>query len=65
MGFQVVHGDLAARNILVFQRNTVKITDFGLSKLLEGGALYAKKRKVLIYRRKVSQCRHIAKSNLR
>lgn len=32
---RLVHRDLAARNILVHSRNCVKITDFGLAKLLE------------------------------
>ena len=30
--FQVLHGDLAARNILLADNNIVKICDFGLSK---------------------------------
>ncbi|KAF6039827.1 Egfr [Bugula neritina] len=32
----VVHRDLAARNVLVKSQNQVKITDFGLAKLLDG-----------------------------
>lgn len=31
---QVVHSDLAARNVLVFPNHLVKITDFGLSRRL-------------------------------
>ena len=31
----VVHRDLAARNVLVRTPNQVKITDFGLAKLLD------------------------------
>lgn len=30
--FKVLHGDLAARNILLADNNVVKICDFGLSK---------------------------------
>lgn len=33
--FVYVFRDLAARNILVFTKNKVKISDFGLSKKLE------------------------------
>ncbi|CAG5109874.1 Oidioi.mRNA.OKI2018_I69.chr2.g4349.t1.cds [Oikopleura dioica] len=32
--FKIVHGDLAARNVLVFEDLTVKISDFGMSKKL-------------------------------
>ena len=42
----MIHGDLAARNILVFDGMRVKITDFGLSKQLYGSAkLYARRKK--------------------
>ena len=41
---KVVHGDLAARNVLVFPELTVKITDFGLSaKLYNDAACYRRK----------------------
>ena len=43
---QIVHGDLAARNILVFKDNVVKITDFGLSKQLYANSEYFIKRQV-------------------
>lgn len=33
---RLVHRDLAARNVLVKSPNHVKITDFGLARLLEG-----------------------------
>ncbi len=36
---KVVHRDLAARNVLVHTPNNVKITDFGLAKLLEPSEL--------------------------
>ena len=32
---QIVHRDLAARNVLVQSAGQVKITDFGLAKLLD------------------------------
>lgn len=32
---RLVHRDLAARNVLLLQPNCVKITDFGLAKLLD------------------------------
>ena len=43
---QVVHGDLAARNVLVFQHHEVKISDFGMSTSLYGGTLRKVKRRV-------------------
>ena len=43
---RVVHGDLAARNVLVFTHELVKITDFGLSKQLYASSEYLLKRKV-------------------
>lgn len=45
--FQVIHGDLAARNVLVFPGFRLKITDFGLSKKLYNYSVhYVKKRSV-------------------
>lgn len=32
--FQIVHGDLAARNILLADKNVIKICDFGLARAL-------------------------------
>ncbi|CAG7719176.1 unnamed protein product, partial [Allacma fusca] len=40
---KVIHGDLAARNILVFDNDKIKISDFGLSKRLYENPLYRKK----------------------
>ncbi len=34
----IVHRDLAARNVLLQTPNQVKITDFGLAKLLDNGS---------------------------
>ena len=42
--YQILHGDLAARNVLLTEGNIVKICDFGLSKILkQGGGSYTKK----------------------
>ena len=41
-----MHGDLAARNVLLFDSFVVKITDFGLSKQLYGNAQYLMKQMV-------------------
>ena len=38
----VVHRDLACRNILVGEGKTLKITDFGLSRLLSYDNVYVK-----------------------
>ena len=47
MGKQIVHADLATRNVLLYERGeTVKITDFGLSKQLYNYEKYTKKSKV-------------------
>jgi serine/threonine protein kinase len=46
MWVQVVHADLAARNILLFNNGVVKITDFGLSRQLYTYATYVKKQQV-------------------
>lgn len=35
MSLGIVHRDLAARNVLVHNESQVKITDFGLAKLLD------------------------------
>jgi FMS-like tyrosine kinase 1 len=43
---QVLHGDLAARNILLADDNVVKICDFGLAKSMYNSANYRKKSSV-------------------
>ena len=42
----MIHGDLAARNVLVFNSNVVKIADFGMSKQLYGSGQYNMKKQV-------------------
>lgn len=41
---KVLHGDLAARNVLLCENNIVKICDFGLAKALQNSDNYRKKR---------------------
>ena len=43
--FQVVHGDLAARNILLTHDNLVKICDFGLAKTVYNDSAYQRNSK--------------------
>ncbi|KFB42826.1 VEGF receptor [Anopheles sinensis] len=38
----VFHGDLAARNILLCEKNVVKISDFGLARVFNRGSYYKK-----------------------
>lgn len=40
--FQVLHGDLAARNVLLAEDNVVKICDFGLAKSMYKTDVYTK-----------------------
>lgn len=40
---KVLHGDLAARNILLCDDNVVKICDFGLARSIYKSAIYRKK----------------------
>ncbi|OXA45199.1 Vascular endothelial growth factor receptor 1 [Folsomia candida] len=47
-GKKVVHGDLACRNVLLADMNTVKITDFGLSRQLHNYAIYKKTKNVAL-----------------
>lgn len=42
---QVIHGDLAARNVLLTLSGTAKVADFGLSKQLYRYATYARHNK--------------------
>lgn len=43
--FKILHGDLAARNILLAEENIVKICDFGLSRSLDNSENYKKEPK--------------------
>lgn len=45
---QVLHGDLAARNLLLADNNVVKISDFGLSRDMYKKDVYMKKGDVSI-----------------
>ena len=45
-GPQIVHGDLAARNVLVFPGEVVKVADFGMSRQLYGCTQYQMKKPV-------------------
>jgi len=46
LSFQVVHGDLATRNILLTAKKVAKITDFGLARQLYSYSVYVKKQNV-------------------
>lgn len=51
---QILHGDLAARNILVTADKTIKICDFGLAKQLFEYSVYVQKQEVKYML--ISQC---------
>ena len=41
-GTKVLHGDLAARNVLLAEGNVIKISDFGLSRDIYKKEIYTK-----------------------
>jgi serine/threonine protein kinase len=43
---RIIHGDLATRNVLMKEKNHVKITDFGLAKQLQNYDVYTKTKQV-------------------
>ncbi|CAG7719737.1 unnamed protein product [Allacma fusca] len=45
---KVIHGDLASRNVLLYTKDRVKITDFGLSRQLLNYENYVKKSQALL-----------------
>ncbi|KAI8775247.1 tyrosine kinase receptor Cad96Ca [Biomphalaria glabrata] len=45
---KIVHRDVAARNILLFEHNVVKISDFGLARRVGQGDVYERTRKGLL-----------------
>ena len=40
---KIVHRDIAARNVLVYRHDQVKIADFGLARLMETDLIYQTK----------------------
>lgn len=48
VSMKVLHGDLAARNILLCENNIVKISDFGLSRSLYQSGYYKKECKTVL-----------------
>lgn len=45
---QVIHGDLAARNVLLADNSVAKIADFGLSRKVYQDSNYKKKSEVCV-----------------
>jgi serine/threonine protein kinase len=43
----VVHGDLATRNVLLYDKDCIKISDFGLSRKLYTYSVYKKLKQVI------------------
>ena len=48
---QVIHGDLAARNVLVFNHGVAKVTDFGYSRQLYENSMYKPTKNVRFFDR--------------
>lgn len=45
----ILHGDLAARNVLLSENNVVKISDFGLARNMYKSGIYQKKEQVSLH----------------
>jgi len=45
---QVIHGDLAVRNVLLGTDKTAKLSDFGLARKLNDYSVYMKQSKVVL-----------------
>lgn len=58
---RVLHGDLAARNILLCENNVVKICDFGLARSMYRGDNYKKSGTLYTM---YHICKHITQSDL-
>jgi len=46
---KIIHGDLAIRNLLLLNEQTVKITDFGLARQLQNYTIYKKTQQVSLF----------------
>ena len=46
MFLQIIHRDLAARDVLVGERETCKVTDFGMARHVQQENIYERKTKV-------------------
>ena len=57
----MVHRDLAARNVLVQSHQCVKITDFGLTRIIEVGESHYKAQGGKVSAQSLGICSHVIK----